>query len=137
MVGVLTTFSMKSCPSRDLVVGFRPDSRYLMESINFPLTKSRCVLKDEDISRKKIGGNLGRVVVRNMQPILLTPWSPGSRVSEGNLSAPLFAIHQNIFSKKTGMTKFVGSAICIDRNTEVHLQNTCNHGSTSVKPNFF
>ncbi len=47
-------------------------ARYLMESINFPLTKSRRVRKDGGKSGGKTAGKLGRVVVRNTQPMPLT-----------------------------------------------------------------
>ena len=44
------------------------------ESINFPLTKSRCMRTDEGKARGKTADKLGWVVVRNTQPMPLTSW---------------------------------------------------------------
>jgi hypothetical protein len=48
-----------------------------MEIINLPLTKSRRLRKDEGILREKTAGKLGRVVLRNTQPMPLTSWPAG------------------------------------------------------------
>ena len=43
--------------------------------------KSRRLRKDEGKPAKKIAGELGRVVVRNTQPMLLTSWPAGGCAS--------------------------------------------------------
>jgi len=48
------------------------------ESINFSLTKSRRVRKDEGMPGKKIAGKLGRVVVHKTQPMPLASWRAAS-----------------------------------------------------------
>ena len=107
---------LRPCHSpRDLLVFFRHCVRYLMESINFPFTKSRLVRKDTDTSRKKIAGNLGRVVVRNMQTIPLTSSPSGSRVSVGILQHLFSQSVFFYFFPKTSNEKvrgIWGSTIC-------------------------
>ena len=104
--------TLSPCRSpRGLLLVLRRCARHLMERINFPLTKSRRVRKDEGISRKKIAGALGRVVVRNTQPMPLTSRPAGSRASRGSLPHLFSQILLQLFSKKPGMTKFVQSAI--------------------------
>ncbi len=49
-----------------------------MESINFPLTKSRRMRKDEGISLKKTAVELDRAVTRNTQPMPLISWPAAS-----------------------------------------------------------
>jgi hypothetical protein len=55
--------------------------RYLLQSINFPLTNSPRVHKDEDDSREKTIDEIGRVVVRNTQTILITSGPAGGCAS--------------------------------------------------------
>ena len=52
-----------------------------MERINFPLTKSRRVRKDEGLPGKKTADALGRVVPSNTQPMPLTSWPAASFAS--------------------------------------------------------
>ena len=54
-------------------------ARHLTESINFPLTKSQRVRKDEGKPGGKTADKLGWVVVRNTQPMPLTSWRAASR----------------------------------------------------------
>jgi hypothetical protein len=54
-------------------------ARHLTESINFPLTKSQRVRKDEGKSGGEIAGKLGRMVVRNTQAMPLTSRPAASR----------------------------------------------------------
>jgi hypothetical protein len=93
------------------LVVFRHCVRYLTESINFPLTISRRVRKHEGISGGKIAGKIGRVVVHNTQSIPLTSWSVASRTSLGRLRHLFSHFQMNIFLKKHGMTKFVGTTM--------------------------
>ena len=64
-----------------------------MESINFPLTKSQRVRKDEGKPGGKIADKLGRMVVRNTQPMPLTSWRAASRAP---LSLPHLLSHKSV-----------------------------------------
>ena len=56
-------------------------ARYPTQSINFTLTISRRMRKDEGKPGKETEDKLGWVVVRNTQPIPLTSWSAASCAS--------------------------------------------------------
>jgi hypothetical protein len=69
----LTSCPPASCVSLDQV----PNAR-LTEIINFPLTKSRRMRKDEGVPGGETADKLGRMVLRNTQPMTLTSWPTGS-----------------------------------------------------------
>ena len=101
--------TLSPCRSpRGLLLVLRRCARHQMERINFPLTKSRRVRKDEGISRKKIAGKLGRVVVRNMEPMPLTSRPAGSRASLGSLPHLFSQIVLQIFFQKNRNDKVRG-----------------------------
>ena len=95
--------TLSSCRSpHGALLVVRRCARHLTESINFPLTKSQRVRKDEGKPGGKIAGKLGRMVVRNTQPMPLTSWRAASRAPLRSL--PHLISHKSV--EKRGVSKF-------------------------------